>query len=404
MIQEVKALKNPLSQALGLLIKRYLSERNWDLKDFERETGIRPNYIRSILQGQTSLHISKAVILYDVFKKESLGKYPSVEGLINYLSLISILEARGNEKIAQYEEVCKILGYSITLEGKNKEYFKGLIEASLTLSKASEKYKALFYPFFSHDIYSKSTSDEVAEIIETRGLLIEVEDFLMNYESYGMNETVRHSIFFDKFFNDVASIYVDIFSTVKKSLSYLPIRIHMTELWKWEDQFCENFEELTIVFTGTLDNTSKENLEQYMYKYLWQKNFQQLNVIYCNLERSSDDLFKDFDKNLQLSYQKTSLPENWEEGMKKVNFFTTNKLTVKEQKLMESENDFYTAFWIFKVINSGEVAFVAKEIPGERNKIDAGKCLTVSETNSKLKIVDSLLKRVKKEKQVQNKQ
>jgi hypothetical protein len=397
-----KALKNPLSQALGMIIKRQLSERNWDLDDFERFTGIKPNYSKSILQGQTSLHIMKAFLLYEAFKKENITNYPSLEGLINYLSLISILESKGVEKITVYEKNSEKTGVEITQSGKNKSYSIGLTEAAKLLSDANNKYKSLLYPFFLHDLFNKNSSDEVAALIESKGILLEVENFLVNYESYGLLKEEKQNSFFTTFFDKVPSIYVDVFNSAKLSLSYLPIKIHLTELWKWEDLFKEQFSELFVLVTAQVDITTPDNLEKYLYKYLWNNNFREINFCYYTTpKRSEEKLLKDFKENLEKGFIKSSkIPPDWKKGVNKVNFYCLDKLLPQEKKLLESDNEFYDVFWMFSVINSGEVAFVAKqtEIKNDNTtlpSLEEGKCLTVSEVTSKLSTIRKLLERVK---------
>ena len=67
------------------------------------------------------------------------------------------------------------------------------------------------------------------------------KQIVVDYENYGLSQSERQSNYFTTFFDKVPSIYVDVFNSSRLSLSTLPVKIHLTELWKWEENFKEEY-------------------------------------------------------------------------------------------------------------------------------------------------------------------
>jgi hypothetical protein len=352
--------KNPVNQALGLVIKKERELRSWDYEQLAKKSNISANYLRSIEQGSFNLHVSKALSLYEAFKQENeaIGDSFSLEGLIHIISLTAIMETKVNETIKWCNDREVPITYQFAVSGTAEE-----------LSKLNSKFNAFFSKFFSYKIFEKETSEEVAKIIETTGLLSHVEDFIVNYSSFGMPIIERQQGYIDDFLNNVPSIYLNLLEDIKQNLTALPARLPLSNINKWEEKNYRDFEEINYFITDFY--RPHDDMQNHYYSYLWEKKFQKLNFYYAGDVNIADDLtsgLKDpFIKYIQEEYIKkySKSEQHFDIGVNKVHFKDIHNLNKNflalfdELKTKLDSDKKYNTLIIYKLSSLKYIGFLA---------------------------------------------
>jgi hypothetical protein len=350
--------RNPVAICWGLVLRKSRESRSWEYTDIERMSGISQDFYRNIEKAIFNLHVSQALPLYLTFKNEVIGSTFSLDGIIQILSVISIMEASANERVRKYEH---------SSDDSVSIYYSALEECAENLAENSFKLKKLFFKFFEANVFSlENDTDSMVVKIEEAGLVYELENFLIQYQYYGEETEAKYKLdYIDNFFANVPSIYTDFISETKRNLLSLPVKMIFSELQNWERRNESKIEELFVLITAKFDVTEQNNLEHYHYSYLFKNNFKRARflVIHKDFNR---DVKQDFEDNLEKAYksQKIKIPKNWKEGLSKIQFKVLPDLpdsllkilTVKDELNKEIQ---YECFWVFKFVDETLVAFVA---------------------------------------------
>ena len=381
--------KNPLLQALGAIIRRERERRFWDYSLLEEKSSISSNYLRSIEQGAFSIHISKAYSLFEAFKagNESVDTFKSfsLEGLIQYISICSILETRAADRIRQIEK--KTL---MNDEQKATEYTKGLVTAAVDLHSTNNKFKKLFDSFFQGGIFSLTTSEEAIDFMERYGILSEVEDFLINYQWYALEVRDRQKDYLDNFFDKIPGMYFEFVEEVTTRVSEFPNEIGMRDLRRWQLKNSRKFEELHIFADDYCEKFNK--IDSHNYSFLWESQFKKLvfydALSFSSLKKPIEKLQNDLRLDYPTKYAHVSR-EKLNRGIEKVHIKKLRTYEESIKNLIQNVNLNPKAFglMIFKFTYMKYVVFAIALDRFSSSVI----CLTVEEIRKNINIINELV-------------
>ncbi|MEK7227813.1 MAG: hypothetical protein AAB681_00455, partial [Patescibacteria group bacterium] len=368
-MEKVRKPRNPVAICWGLVLRKARESRSWEYTDVARTSGISAEFYRNIEKANFNLHVSQAYPLYKTFRNDVIGETFTLDGIINILALISIMEAKANDK---------------SKKGVNtddpKEYLSRLIQCAGDLAEDSTKLKKLINGFFQADAFSlPEDGTSTIQKLEDSGLVFEMEDFLIHYDSYSSGISIKtheDTKYIDNFFDEVPSVYTDILNETKRNLDALPVRMVFSELQKWELAKQSKIKELFVLIGDKFDVTQPKNLETYKYSYLFQETFERARFIVVNPNLTSDNIKEDFETNLKTAYENTEqkIPKDWDKGLKKIKFKVIRALPEDLKTILTVENrgskEKYEVFWVFKFYDDSLVAFVANAVEGPNFKKD----------------------------------
>jgi transcriptional regulator with XRE-family HTH domain len=387
MAKESKNQKNPLNQAFGMALRSKREEHSLTWTDVEKRSGLKASYIQQVEKGQFNLHVSNCLALYNTFRIDVVKDYFTLEGLMQLLSIISVLEVKGNE---------------------HDNYMKGVGDAARELSRHSKKIEILFEKFFEFHVFESKSSEEAADLISTNNIDGTVSSYLIDYYDFERSYELRHKLVLGKFFDDVPSIYFEFLQNLKVNLLRLPAQIAFAELWQWEDRNTNNFKSLTLIMESPDAIVSEKNLSQYLYKYLWAKQFESVRFMFRDTHKKASEIIKEFETNLEKGIRKSNekgLADRFEEGVRKVHVRvlpngkpTRNKIQHLLANPKAGSNQ-YTSLWIFTLQDDYCVSFLA-DINRETLMVDAGLSLNMEETLRRNSLLDELWESVPDENKI----
>lgn len=386
-MSDLKNLKNPLNQAFGLVLRNEREKRSWSCEYVAQQTGLKSSYIQQVEKGQYNLHVSKCFTLYKTFKGVDVqdGNEFSLEGLMQLLGIISVLEARGKET-----------------EASEQNYMKGIKQAAHEL-RADIKIDKLFSKFFEYGVFDVDRSDKAQSIIIEKNIHSLVNDFLVNYNDFESNYEKRESTSLESFFDDLPSLYFEYVKNSKENLLKLPFQIAFSGIWEWEARHKNDFVEMICLCDSADGVISEDNLSRYSYRYLWENNFEKVQFIFFNEKRTSEEIKSNFSENLRKSLTKKedeSIFNTFEDGINKFNVKVIksepnsvfNSIT---DELLYPPSDVtikpYSAIWIFTLKDGRSVYSVSflANINYENNLLTEGISLNIKETlKRKRKLTD----------------
>lgn len=385
--------KNPLSQALGIALRKERLRLGLSTDEVARDIGIKASFYNLIENGSNFLHVNKSLMVSEAFKCEI-----SLDGITKILMAISMMEAAAREKLDGHHD--KSSDY-------NQLYFDGLLAAIDKLIEHDEKKLGRLLSVFDLKKFSNLPPKEAAKYIDVNSLDDEVLEFCKNYEIYGNKPTdTKDSYILDRF-NSVPSIYFDFITDFLDKLVELPVKVGFEELWRWESiNKCEFTD--SICFSSNIESViSEDNLRRYHFNHLWEEQFTSAKFIFQtnrDVTELKNDFKEIFHKRL-IESTKTNIDHlhtiqnavnklrTFEDAMKKIRFKSvSNGEKEIAQNLIQLISD-NTAIWYFSFKNNDTVSFLAKiSCPTDNppNKLIEVKSLNFKETKKCFDLLNSL--------------
>lgn len=366
---ETKSQKNPLNQAFGMVLRKARESRSWSYQEIENKSGLKASYIQQVEKGQFNLHVSNCFTLFQTFKVDvpAHGIF-SLEGLMQLLSIISVLEARGRE---------------------NKTYLTGIKSAARNLSDSDFKMEKLFEKFFTHKVFDAKSSEKAAEIISNTNIVGVVEEFLINYKTFGYSETSLQDSYPQTFFKDIPTDKIDLFEKIKEYVLSQPTSYDYRMSWDWEKKNRQLFKNCFILDKNPDLLTGYENLSSYQYDYLWEKGFEKVRILLVS-ETSADVWLTKFKTNLKKSLndaKKQSHLSSFETAIKKLEIkciTSEQQITIAESIINPDDENKYNATWVFSLSNNFNVG-VRAFINNSDARLSIGDYLKFAETLKMMK-------------------
>lgn len=367
-----KNMKNPLNQAFGMVLRKARESRSWTYQDIEKKSGLKASYIQQVEKGQFNLHVSNCFALFQTFKADVTSHgFFTLEGLMQLLSVISVLEAKGKENTSSY--------------------LAGIKDAARNLSDSSYKFEKLFDFFFLNKIFDIKSSEKIAEEIIKADIIGVVEDFLINYKTFGKSEIEIQDSYPQTFFKDVPTDKIDLFEKIKEYVLSQPASYDYRMSWDWEKKNKYLFKNCFILDKNPDLLTGYENLSAYHYEYLWEAGFERIKILLVS-NTNADVWLEKFKTNLKKSLNQAKeqkLLTNFESAMKKVEI----KCVSEEQHLKMAESiinpddansNKYNATWVFSLSNNFNVG-VRAFINNSDARLSLGDYLKFDETLKMMK-------------------
>jgi len=374
-----KNRKNPLNQVFGLVLRQERERRSLTYDHVQQRSGIQTSYFQQIEKGQFHLHVSNCYPLFLAFGKDFGDPRFTLEGLLQMLSIISVLEKSGKE-------------------GKN--YMASVRQSALVLSEHDPKIHRLFVKFFASGIFETKTNEDATELIIAFDLVNEVRDFLTIYKDFEKSPDERYLEFQKGFFDNVPSIYFQYLKNAKDNILGLPAGISFSGLANWEEQNKGKFTHMMCFCTNPNFITSMDNLSKYFYTYLWEKQFEGLELIFNNGTKPVEQYAEDFSTNLKKSLRKegkSEMVKRFSDAMSKVKISLISNTKSSKEKialLLSPPGDArdYSALWIFTMDSGHYVSFLA-EIDYPKALVTQGVSLFLNDTAERRKIMKELLRK-----------
>ena len=395
---KISKTRNPLALCWGLLLRKARESRSWEYSDIERMSGLSQDFYRNIEKAVFNLHVSQSLPLYETFKNEVIGDTFSLDGIIQVLSTISIMEAKANHKLRLHSE-------TLNESEKNKLYCESLLECAQELSYNSIKFEKLFEKFFELEVFKIYDNSDLISVIESNGIVYIMEDFLVNYKTFGENFKGKVSLdYLNGFLNNVPSIYTEFLSDTKKKLIDLPVRMIFSELQKWEKSNEMKIEELLVLNASKFNLSNFSNLLDYHYTYLFRKNFKRARFLILDEYLEMKNSKQDFDENMHKAYKKNKIkmPLNWDEGLSKMEFKVVKTLPEYMSNILylvdeQGKKAKFECLWIYKFTDETLVGFITnpeKDIDfdiSEKYIFNEGKNLTIADVVPKYDLLKQYL-------------
>lgn len=376
---EPKTLKNPLNQAFGMVLRKERERRSWSYQDIEKKSSLKASYIQQVEKGQFNLHVSNCFVLYQTFKHDvPKGGYFTLEGIMQLLCVISVLEAQGME-------ASKI---------KDRTYLNAIKKAAKEISKSDAKLDRLFEKFFIYKVFDAKTSDEAAKIISNTDIDKIVEDFLINNQSFGKSETEIQESYPLTFFKDIPTDKVEFLEKIKEVVKTLPYQYDYRMSWNWEETNKQKFRNAFILDKNPELLTGYQNLSSYQYDYLWEENFLTLKLILVS-EKSPEYWLSEFKKNLKKSLNDAKKQKHlslYDTAIKKVAIKCVSlqqDITIADSITNPDDKIKYNATWAFSLSNNFQVG-VRAFINNSDARLSIGDYLNFEETIKMVKAFSTL--------------
>ena len=388
--------KNPLGIAFGMILKRERAASGKSSDELAKAIGIGESYYRLVESGTNNLHVSKIIRVVNAFD----GRL-SFDGVSKVMLALSLMEVTANKFVQDAQDQKKSI-----LDA----YILGLKHGVVELSAYDDKLKFLFSKFTDTNLFVKMVGvnqEAIEDEINNSDILRYLKEFLIRYEDFGKSVELIQSSYFDDFFDDLPTFYIDFLNNDKKRLLDLPIRIKFSDLWKWEDNCKDKFKSMICIFTDPNDVSSIDNLRRYKYRHLWGKEYNDARFV-CTTQDSELKVKDDFKKNLKQSLKEANEVEmlkTFENKTNKLNFKTVNEtsqlntlikeiLTDKDLDSDMESSKIYDAFWVHTFYDGSCVGFVAT-INKDNAKLVEGISLTFKNTMHKIQLFNQLWKEIK---------
>jgi len=377
-----KDIKNPLSQAFGLVLKTYRLRYYSEPDAIANALKIQPSYYRGVESGSYNLHISNAIKLFEAF--DGRFSYEAIEKLLAVISIIEATIKEDSSSATYFSAFESILSKIAIHDDRLNVILNRLTESGL----------------FKHKIDLKN--DEVIRLISDNRLDILMEEFLVNYSTFGKSRVELQNKFPNEFFKDIPTNQIDLFVKLKEYAIKQPTSYNSKASWQWEKRNCHLFKYCYILHTEPEILTGIKNLTNYIHDYLWEKEFEKTYFLFVakGNGREYKELFK---KNLREAYEKLDS----EEARKKLKHFdnivdkkvemkctTDSEYTAMADPILNGvEKGVYNAFWIFSLKDFSNVA-VRAILSGAEAHLAPGDYLLFEETLKELQAYKTLWAKV----------
>jgi hypothetical protein len=372
---ETRIEKNPLSIALGTFFARERNLLRDNSKEMANKIGIGESFYRMIEAGSANLHPSRVLQVIKAFPNSSIN----LDALCKFLVAIQMVESN----LSTYETFRQAINDLVAADNKIQKLFK------------------VFEPVWK---VMQNGNYEVKDLFDTDMVYNELREFMTNYEYYATSSIETSEVKLQNIntiFENLPTIYFDYVEDFVQRTQELPTRIRFSDLWKWEDKNRKNFKSQYCISRDHENVTSLENLRRYKYRYLWENQYIETNMIFLT-DEPVDKIRKRFETNLRKSLTESNDIEklnDFDERILKVHFKTCpvdNAEVIQALSGMdldaseESEQmRMYDAVWVFTLVNNNNIGFLSI-ISKDDVKLVEGVNLNHSKTIEKLDIMKKL--------------
>jgi hypothetical protein len=359
-----RVFKNPLMQALGLVLQRMRNFMVLSSDEVAGKLGLGGSSYRMVEAGSAVLQPGKALLVIKSFERIEL------DPLCKIMVAIQVMES-GIDSIDDMRAMSKLLG-----------------EADTELRELFEKFDPLW------PIIKKEESGTVADEIKARHIDIELENFLTTPRPSVVDKEGLLDSHVKSLLSSTPPFYLDLSLDLLENLQgYVP-RISPNELAKWEDK---NRSRITQIVGTIRDHrllTDSSNFEFFDHAFLWENHFEKLQIIYLSSLRK--DVLKEFSSNFKQFLEKNRkkyeprLPR-FDEAMKKIEIRWGYPQIKQFDDILMHESMEMNNLWFYKLRGGNVVAFSDNAaMNAKEDRPHYGTSFSYSETVKKLKQIEKL--------------
>jgi transcriptional regulator with XRE-family HTH domain len=359
--------KNPLSLVLGAYLRKERDMLRKTSNQVAQEIEIGSSFYRMIEAGSANLHPSRLLKILNAFPNSGI----EFDLLSKYIVAIQMVETN----LGSLDDLRRTVSELMAADADFEKLFK------------------FFDPIWH--LFEQNKQDLVKKHLDNDVIYYELREFLSN-RNYEMEPEKRLNQELNELIDQTPSFYLEFALNTLKSLQVLPATIFFSELWKWEEQHLKDFSSLYGVVKDHNGVTDKQNLNRYQYKYLWEDQFQQVNLLFIENHKTAKAIKQIFEQNLLESLKKNAdknqkYIDSFEKAMRKVHIKVCPTKNPYTDKFIVVENDptSYNAMWIFSMINNNNIGFLSYINP-ESAQIVQGTSLRYKDTTARLEAMKSI--------------
>ncbi|MBL7994976.1 hypothetical protein JNM05_06345 [bacterium] len=359
-----RVFKNPLMQALGLVLQRMRNFMVLSSDEVASKLGLGGSSYRMVEAGSAVLQPGKALLVIKSFERIEL------DPLCKIMVAIQVMES-GIDSIDDMRAMSKLLG-----------------EADAELHDLFEKFDPLW------PIIKSEESSVVGDEIKARHIDNELENFLTTPRPTVVDQEGLLDSHVKSLLSSTPPFYLDLSLDLLENLQgYVP-RISPNELAKWEEK---NRSRITHIVGTIRDHrmfTDNSNFDFFDHSFLWEGHFEKLQIMYLSPNRK--DVLKEFTTNFKRFLEKNHkkyeqrLPR-FDEAMKKIEIkWGFSKIKQFDEILLHESVDMNN-LWFYKLRGGNVVAFADNAVMNAKeDRVHYGTSFTYNETVKKLKHIEKL--------------
>lgn len=359
-----RVFKNPLMQALGLVLQRMRNFMVLSSDEVASKLGLGGSSYRMVEAGSAVLQPGKALLVMKTFERVEL------DPLCKIMVAIQVMES-GIDSIDDMRAMSKLLG-----------------EADTELHNLFEKFDPLW------PIIKKEESGVIADEIKARHIDIELENFITTPRPAVVDKEGLLDSHVKSLLSSTPPFYLDLSLDLLENLQgYVP-RISPNELAKWEEK---NRSRITNIIGTIRDHrmfSDNANFEFFDHSFLWEGHFEKLQIIY--LSPSRKDVLKEFTTGFKQFLEKNHkkyeqrLPR-FDEMMKKIEIRWGFPQIKQFDDILLHESVEMNNLWFYKIRGGNVVAFADNAVMNAKeDRVHYGTSFSYQETVKKLKQIEKL--------------
>jgi hypothetical protein len=367
--QSSKVFKNPVSQALGLVLQRMRNSIGIPSEEMAVKLDLGASTYRMVESGSATLQPGKAL------------------GVIKYFERI------------EFEPLCKLL-IAIQVMDSGISSVDDMQTTAILLGETDAELQSLLRKFETTWPRVKGGDpNKVSDAIKVSQLDMEVERFLTSPTVRRVESKDALQFHVKSLLEKTPPFYFDLALDLLDTLQGYPPRVSASELSRWETKNKSKIANVYAILESSANLLDPANFNTFDYSFLWQNQFGTMKVIYSDQPsrgNAPQDVNKKFTKNLSEHLRKHRLKyrheiDEFDAAIQRIQIKSgyTTKDKLADILMYESFDQPIRMrnFWLYQLNNGNTVAFIDNYTTDETASKDQpfyGTGLSYSETITKL--------------------
>ncbi len=359
-----RIFKNPLMQALGLVLQRMRNFMVLSSDDVAAKLGLGGSSYRMVEAGSAVLQPGKALQVIKSFERIEF------EPMCKILIAIQVMES-GIESIDDMRATARLLGEADPL----LQAFLGKLEPLWPVIKSNE-------------------SGVVADEIKERHLDLELEKFLTTPSPKVIDQEGLLDSHVQSLLSSTPPFYLDLSLDLLENLQgYVP-RVSPNELAKWEEKNKWRITHIIGVIRDYRAFTDSANFEFFDHSFLWENQFEKMNIMYLASARKEvlKEFIHQFKQHLLKNRKKYEqrIPR-FDEMIGKIEIKWGHPRLAELNELLAHESVEMNNLWFYKLKGGNVIAFADNSVMNSKDdRLHYGTSFSYSETVKKLKHIEKI--------------
>lgn len=359
-----KTFKNPLVQALGMVLHQMRNALGMSSDEVAAKLGLGGSSYRMIEAGSAILHPGRSLNIIKVFDKIEY------DPLCRLLVAVQVMET-GTQTVEDFKNATILIG---EIDPQLHQIFDTLMPV--------------------WEVVQSEDANAAAKFISNSILVDLLSDYLTINKYFGLEKERRLDFQLNALIEDTPSIYLDFILDTLRSLKKHRLHYFPEESRTWESENKHNFTSLYAVIKDAEGLVNKQNFESFDYNYLWQSQFEKLQYIFLDDTADIAAIEQTFKSNLREALQDKHIKyqvelEQFEGAMEKVSFKNGIPKETELLRLMKNNESEVPVdvLWIFTLKNGNKVGFISNQ---NSHQVFYGTTLSYKETAERLESFQQL--------------